>query len=147
MARRLYPRPTTVTIVGALMLIGCVIYLFVVQLLMTKGTPTEIENHRFVAGFIGIQGILTGIVGWALLKGVNWARLVYLYFLAPLAVASAWWHHGVIPTIGDVLTFSCFALMLRPNVKRFFMGNGPDDLGDERRDDPASSPRPGQYGY
>lgn len=119
-------RPTSVTVISALVIVAGVVALVVLPFLFLS------EEGRFALEDAGVSvgpaliesvvaGAITLILGIAILQGRNWGRMVYLW-LNPIYSAASWFLYGFysadIP--GVVFYIAALWFLTRPDAAAYF---------------------------
>jgi hypothetical protein len=137
MATHPYLRPPSVSLVCYLLIIGAAFGLFIaLNVLREPGA----ENNRVVEGIALAVPLASGICGSLMLRGLNWARIVFFCVDVPLAIT---WlvlqMDGFAIFRLTLLAVYCIVL-LRPRANRYFTGR--DNRPARERSDDGNDPLP-----
>jgi hypothetical protein len=119
MANRPHLRPPSVSLVCYLLLIGAAFGLFIALNVLREPASEIGQLLKLVAVAVPI---VSGLCGWFMLGGFNWARNIFFCAAVPLAVVwLAFQFNGLAIARLILLAIYCI-LLLRPGANRYFAG-------------------------
>ena len=145
MAHRPYLRPSSVSLVCYLLIIGAAFGLFI-ALNVTREPGVDLNRTLL---FISLAvSLVSGLCGAFMLRGSNWARIAFICAAVPLAVL--FWLHNMangfaIFRLSLLLTYC--VVLFRPAANCYFAGREFRRVRDNKDDEPMPKGRRRSYDY
>lgn len=118
-------RPTGVTVIAWIIIIMNGLSLVVTPIAFTMPEGKRVLEQAGLSlataiFWMVVSGGICMVSGIAMLKGLNWGRLLYLYF-APISIILGWVLYGFRPNIVSVIIYMVILVFLtRPAASTFF---------------------------
>jgi hypothetical protein len=113
-----YPRPDTVKMISYALLAEAVLGIFYLVYLLAM-RPALAANVTILA-CTAVGSVLTAICGWYLLRGANWARILFFAGHIPIVMVLLCAMYGVLALVGLIIPLLVSLYLIGLPANRFF---------------------------
>lgn len=116
-------RPTGVTVIAWLAIVtGCLWLLTLANVTIPKLKVAQGTNHEVIIFLLFMHGTVNVVSGVAMLRGVNWGRLLYLWYVPIMFLLGVIIYNLSLVQVGLPLIYIIviFKMLRKPNAKAFF---------------------------